>query len=85
MSEGKRGALDSRDGEGAKKIRACKKGILRWCVICRFLKSVSLLLKFALSLTFLCEIGRSNKRGHHVLERFLVLLDDSIVPCTAKT
>ena len=63
MSEGKRGALDSRDGEGAKKIRACKKGILRWCVIWRFLKSVSLLLKFALSLTFLFEIGRSNKRG----------------------
>ena len=61
QARSERGALDSRDGEGAEKIRACKKGILRWCVIWRFLKSVSLLLKFVLSLTFLFEIGRSNK------------------------
>ena len=58
-----REALDSRDGEGAKKIRASKKGILRWCVIWRFLKPASLLLKFVLSLPCLFESGWSNKRG----------------------
>ena len=40
QARSERGALDSRDGERAQKIRACKKGILRWCVIWRFLKSV---------------------------------------------